>query len=115
MEDVLGGFAAVSGLISLAISIVMIIAQWKMFVKMGEPGWACLIPFYNTFVLAKHAFGNGWAMFVVLIPVVGMPWFFMKVFQGFGVETVPAILLSIFIAPIGMLIYGFNGAEWQGQ
>lgn len=115
MEDVLGGVAAVSGLISLAISIIMILAQWKMFVKMGEPGWACLIPFYNMFVMAKHAFGNGWAMFVVLIPVVGAPWFLMKLFQGFGASTVTAILFAIFLSPIAMLIYGFGGATWVGN
>ena len=115
MEDLLGGFAAVPGVISLVVMALTIFAQWKMFVKMGEPGWACLIPFYNMFVIAKHAFGNGWYMFVQLIPVVGMPWFFMKLFQGFGLDTVPAVLLAIFVAPIGMLIFGLNSTPWQGM
>ena len=113
-----GALTAMAGLISListVVAIVSIIAQWKMFVKMGEPGWTALIPFYNVFKLAEHAFGSGWYLFVLFIPVVGIPWFFMKLFQGFGVDTVPAVLLALFVAPIGMMIYGFNSTPWQGM
>ena len=27
--------------------------MWKIFVKAGEPGWKCLIPFYGSYVIYK--------------------------------------------------------------
>ena len=118
----LGLFTAAAGVIAvigvaffMAFFIFMLIAQCKMSMKMGEPGWVALIPFYNKFVLAKHAFGNGWNMFIILIPFAGIPWFFMKVFQGFGLEKVPALVLGLLAAPIGIILYGFNYAPWQGK
>lgn len=41
--------------ISIGLAIFSIIGQWKMFEKAGEPGWACLIPFYNIWVMVKIA------------------------------------------------------------
>ena len=118
----LGIFTAAAGVIAVigvaffvAFFIFILIAQYKMSMKMGEPGWVALIPFYNKFVLAKHAFGNGWKMFIILIPFAGIPWFFMKVFQGFGLEKIPALVLSLLAAPIGIILYGFIYAPWQGK
>ena len=118
----LGIFTAAAGVIAVigvaffvAFFIFILIAQCKMSMKMGEPGWVALIPFYNKFVLAKHAFGNGWKMFIILIPFAGIPWFFMKVFQGFGLEKIPALVLGLLAAPIGIILYGFNYAPWQGK
>jgi len=48
-------FAALFGgmalLFWLAVAVVVIIGGWKMFEKAGQPGWAILIPFYNTYIL----------------------------------------------------------------
>jgi hypothetical protein len=35
----------------MAIVVLMLISGWKIFVKMGEPGWKCLVPYYNMWVL----------------------------------------------------------------
>ena len=45
----------VSDLISFAISIFMCIVMWRINVKAGQPGWACLIPFYSTYIDCKVA------------------------------------------------------------
>ena len=47
-------------LVIFAICIVMIIAEWKLFKKAGQPGWAAIVPFYNAYVLTKITWGNGW-------------------------------------------------------
>ena len=47
-------------LVVFAICIVMIIAEWKLFKKAGQPGWAAIVPFYNAYVLTKITWGNGW-------------------------------------------------------
>ena len=40
----------ISNLVSLALSILMIVALWKLFEKAGEHGWAALIPYYSSYV-----------------------------------------------------------------
>lgn len=37
--------ALIGGLIGLACSLVVLVAYWKLFVKMGEPGCTALFPF----------------------------------------------------------------------
>ncbi len=54
----------------LAWCIVLAVAQWKLFRKAGEPGWASLVPFYCNYVLFKIAFGNGWLFLLTCIPIV---------------------------------------------
>lgn len=62
------GFIVVFAIIALAVSVLVIIAMWKMFEKAGEPGWASLIPFYNAYVLFKISWGNGWFFLLSVIP-----------------------------------------------
>lgn len=54
--------------ISLVVAVLQVIAQWKLFEKAGEHGWASLIPVYNYFVMVKIATGNytlGWVYLAV--------------------------------------------------
>ena len=39
--------------ISLAVAIVMIVSNWKINVKAGQPGWAILVPFYSLYIHFK--------------------------------------------------------------
>jgi|GEM_PF-4907044 len=53
------GDAAASGLLAtywfliIVLVAISIIASWKIFAKAGEPGWASLIPIYNTYAMIK--------------------------------------------------------------
>lgn len=59
---VIGVIFLVIMLIALAMCVIVVVCQWKLFTKAGEPGWAAIIPIYNTFVMSKIAFGNyNWA------------------------------------------------------
>lgn len=40
-------------IIAILVSIILLVGMWKMFVKAGKPGWACLIPIYNTIVMLQ--------------------------------------------------------------
>ena len=46
--------------IFVIIIILKCVATWKIFVKMGEPGWKALIPFYNEYMLYKKVWHPGW-------------------------------------------------------
>ncbi len=109
--------ALIGGLISLACSLLVLVAYWKLFVKMGEPGWHCIIPILNTWDLFKHVFGNGWMMLTMLIPGVNgiislmLLW---KLYKGFGKGT-GFCVLGLFFAPIALLICAFDGSAFIDQ
>lgn len=101
---------------SLVISVISIVAMWKIFEKAGEPGWAAIIPFYNAYTLTKIAVGNGWLFLLALVPLVNFffgIWLMVKLAAAFGKSIAFAIGL-IFLVPIFMLILGFGDAKYQG-
>ena len=53
---------------SLAISVLLIVAMWKIFQKAGKPGWAAIVPFYNSYVMYEITWGSGWRFLMLLIP-----------------------------------------------
>lgn len=57
-------------LIELALVVFFIAAMWRVNTKAGEPGWACLVPFYNLYVLLKIAGRPGWWLLLMFIPLV---------------------------------------------
>ena len=40
-------------IIYLAICVLLIVSQWKIYTKANQSDWACLIPIYNIIVLLK--------------------------------------------------------------
>ncbi len=107
-------------IIWLAIAILMIVALWKVFVKAGRPGWASLIPIYNTYVFLKIAGKPGWWLIWLCIPVLNIIFgiiatlaFAEKFGKGAGF-AVGLILLPIIFLPIlafGAAQYGDDGAR----
>lgn len=112
------GASTAALLIFLAVFIFAVVCLWKVYAKMGEPGWASLIPFYCNWVLCKHTWdGKGAMMFTWLIPFVGsifmiITWF--KLFKGFGKSALFAIF-GLFFTPIALAICAFGNAEYTDQ
>ncbi len=50
---VLMAYMVIVMVISLAIAIVMIVSNWKINEKAGQPGWATLVPFYSLYIHFK--------------------------------------------------------------
>lgn len=72
---VLGAFAGIALVLYSALIILLIVSQWKIFSKAGQPGWACLIPFYNIYVLTIIIKRPGWWMllyFLAIVPIIGL-------------------------------------------
>ncbi len=53
-------------------SLLQTSAKWRIFQRMGNQGWAALIPLYNTFVLYRTLYGSGWRMLLQRIPIYGL-------------------------------------------
>ena len=59
-------------LIWLAVIVVIIAGMWKVFTKAGQPGWACIIPIYNIYVLTQVAGKPGWWVILYFVPIVSI-------------------------------------------
>lgn len=59
-------------LIALVICVFMIAAMWRVFTKADQPGWGCLIPFYNVYLMLKIAGKPGWWLVFFFIPVINL-------------------------------------------
>lgn len=102
----LGGIGVgmiIFGILGLIIGAVIF---WKIYDKAGEPGWASLVPFYNTYVLFKITWGNGILFLLLLIPFANLiiaiilPFKLAKAFGrglgfGFGLLLLPIIFFPI--------------------
>jgi hypothetical protein len=117
MENDIGGMLGMAGsLVTLAIMLVLIVANWKLFTKANQPGWACLIPVYNIYVWTQIVGRPAWWIILLFIPIVNFivaiilcidmaKSFGKDALYGFGI----AILGIIFLP---MLAYG--SATYQG-
>ena len=52
----------------LVIAALMLVSMWKIFVKCGKPGWACLIPIYNIIVMLEIAEKPAWYVLLFFVP-----------------------------------------------
>lgn len=58
-------------LIIIALSVFMVISNWKLFVKCGRKGWECLIPYYNTYIMCKISGSKiMWGIILMVLPTV---------------------------------------------
>lgn len=107
-------------IISLILGIITIVAMWKIFKKAGKPGWASIIPIYNSVVMFQICGMNPWLLLLAIIP-----------FVNFVTAPILAILINvnlakkfgkgggfavglIFLNFIFTLILAFGDSEYQG-
>lgn len=72
MEYILGMFSFESMVIAFFWSVIVLIANFRIFEKAGETWWKALIPIYNEYILWKISWGTGWLFLLQLIPIVGL-------------------------------------------
>ena len=117
MEDSFGSIFGIIGILfALALTVVLIAAQWRIFEKAGKPGWAAIIPIYSTIVLLEIVGKPVWWIILFLIPLVNLVVAIMVFHQlslSFGKDvgfTLGLLFLSIIFFPI----LGFGSAEYLG-
>lgn len=99
-------------IICIALYVVLVISFWKVFTKAGRPGWASLIPIYNTWVLYEIGDQQG---FWCLIPIANIV-FYIKaaivIANRFGKSNGFAALL-ILLPYVGFPILAFSSAKYN--
>lgn len=95
--------------LSLVPMIFSIVGMWMIFNKANEHGWAAIIPFYNSYVLFKIVYGNGWLFLLTFIPFGGAIVLLITYYQlamrfgkssGFGVGMIFLPWLFLFLLGI---------------
>jgi hypothetical protein len=111
-----GSLGIVPLLFGLLIAAAIIAGIWKVFVKAGQPGWACLVPIYNIVVMLQIVGRPIWWLILLFIPFVGIVVAFIlsiDMAKSFGKGTGFGIGLAL----LGVVFYpmlGFGDARYLG-
>jgi hypothetical protein len=117
---VAGGLLAFGGvmlIVFLAIAVVFLIGFWKVFEKAGQPGWACLIPLYNAYILLKIAGRPGWWLILLMVPLVNIVIALLlaiDIAKSFGQGAGFGVVLLFLLSGIGYLVLGFGNYRYLG-
>jgi Ca2+/Na+ antiporter len=121
LQDSGGTGAALFGsaftLIILAVGVICLVGMWKVFTKAGQPGWACIIPIYNIYVLLQIAGRPAWWLVLFFIPVVSLvAWIIVAidVAKAFGQSTAWGVVMLVLLSFIGFLMLGFGNYRYIG-
>ena len=100
----------------LALVVFMIIVMWKINVKAGQPGWACIVPIYSIIVLLRIVGKPWWWLLLLCIPIVNFVILIMiynRLAKSFGYGTGFTLGL-IFVGIIFFPILAFGSAKYIG-
>jgi hypothetical protein len=109
----MASFAIVYWVLFLGVAVLLIVAKWRLYEKAGEPGWAAIVPYYESFVLYKISWGNGWYFLLTQVPGFIAGILYLSVFtrelfyaaQHFsnGYYGNPSYVFSLFAESMGIL------------
>ncbi len=106
-------------LIPIYIAVIgfYIMASWKIYEKAGRPGWNCIVPIYNYYVLLEIVGRPPLWVILLFIPIVNIVIYIIvtidlaKVFGKGGGFAAGLIFLPMIFYPI----LGFGDAEYANS
>lgn len=112
-------FITIAVVLWVVMIVLSFVANWKIFVKAGRPGWMGLIPLYNLYILLKIADKSGWLLILFLIPIslvqlIAVMLLGFGIGKAFGKGTAYTVFLLILI-PIGYLFIAFDKSKYIGN
>lgn len=108
--------SAIGTIIYLAVIVAVIAGGWKMFQKAGQPGWAVIVPIYNTIKMLQIAGRPVWWLLLMFVPLVNLVVgviVALDIAKAFGKGTGFGLGL-LFLSVIFVPILGFGDAQYQG-
>ncbi|HEY0581217.1 MAG TPA: DUF5684 domain-containing protein [Chloroflexota bacterium] len=106
-----------STLVSVGLTVVLIVASWRIFAKAGRPGWMSLIPIYNVVQMLHITGRSGWWLLGMFVPFLNLFVAIRLVFDlaasfgrgvGFGFGL-------LFLSPVFLPLLGFGNAQYVGR
>ena len=103
-----GTMVAFIAIISLIFFVLMVIGNWKIFKKAGEPGWKSIIPIYNVYIMFKIVNMKSWFWWLLCLSIIGSiiaavnnsaSFYYMSgaEFQTVDIATIPTVVLVTMI------------------
>lgn len=111
------GLFVIIGVLMFAYIIFLAVCNWKLNTKAGKPGWASLIPIYNTVVLLQIAELPEWYVLLLLIPFVNIYIVFklyIEIAKHFG-KGVGFGILTVLFAPICIPILALGKSQYRSK
>ncbi len=110
------GIGSGTSLFIILVIVFYIYVYWRIFEKAGKPGWAAIIPIYNTIVLLEIVGKPWWWILLFLIPgvnIIFVIWMtnLLSLSFGYGVGFTIGLLL---LSPIFYPVLAFSNAEYKG-
>lgn len=99
------------------LTVVLLVAMWKIFTKAGVAGWKSIVPFYNSYTLLKISGMSGWwllAFFVPVLNIVALLLTALNLAKSFGRSNVFAIVGLFLFTAVGFLMLGFGKSIYIG-
>ncbi|MGH7158130.1 MAG: DUF5684 domain-containing protein [Candidatus Saccharimonadales bacterium] len=110
-----GGMSAWMWVVTFAVVVVMIASMWQIYTKAGRPGWAAIIPVYNTLQLIWTAGKPWWWIILLFIPfvnIIALIVLYYNLAKAFG-KGVGYTLLLILLPIIGFPMLAWGGATYK--
>lgn len=120
-------FFAIFGLIfvfvflfAIAAYVVMALALWTFFRKVGVKPWIAWVPFYNTWTWLEVGGQRGWIALLSIIPygnIVTAVFLYIGMYRtGFAFRKPPAfVVLGIFLPFVWAFILGSRSEQYQPE
>jgi hypothetical protein len=110
-----GGSIAIFVILYLALLVLFLVGYWKVFTKLGLPGWMGIIPFVNVYMIFKARGKREPVVWLILflIPCINIiaAWFLASdTAEMFDKEIGWKIFLFL-IPGISHLVLGFGSAQ----
>ncbi|QQR52464.1 hypothetical protein IPG36_08065 [bacterium] len=118
VESVVGfGILLFFALLVTIMTIVLIVAEWKMFAKAGRPGWHVLVPILNSYDLVKMSGHSGWWLLLMFVPIVNIYAVIvvcLDLAKAFGRSSTFGLFGLVLFSAIGFMILGFGSDKYVG-
>lgn len=91
-------------LADMVLLVLLVIAEWKIFKKIGEKPWKSLIPFYSRYTLHKHVWTTS-AFWVYLVSSVAFTVFTNapEMLTAFRPDSIWVTLFMLLAIPVGIV------------
>lgn len=113
-EGTSSAFNVTWAIISMALAVLIIASMWRVFTKARKPGWAAIIPIYNTYVMLKIIGRPGWWLLLYFIPVVNIVVGLIvgyELVKAFG-KGVGFFIFMLFLPFIAYPVLAFGDAKY---
>ena len=84
--------------------ILIIIANWKIFEKAGEPGWKAIIPIYNIYIMFKIVNMKSWFWWILGINLCASVMFVVDGFNPYSMTSAQIQAYNLTAHP--MVLFG---------